>query len=87
MLAGSQNRWLREQATRRKFVRRAVSRFMPGETMEEAMAAAARWRQQDRRGAHAWENVDQAEADEVRDHYLGARPDRPGPRAQRISSS
>jgi proline dehydrogenase len=75
LLAGSQSRWLREQATRRKFVRRAVSRFMPGETMEEAMAAAASVAPQ-KIGAvltRLGENVDQeAEADEVRDHYLGA---------------
>jgi proline dehydrogenase len=75
LLAGSQSRWLREQATRRKFVRRAVSRFMPGETMEEAMAAAAVVAPR-RIGAvltRLGENVDQeAEADEVRDHYLRA---------------
>jgi proline dehydrogenase len=41
LLAGSQSRWLRERATRMAFVRRAVSRFMPGETVEEALAAAA----------------------------------------------
>jgi proline dehydrogenase len=73
LLAGSQSRWLREQATRRKFVRRAVSRFMPGETMEEAMAAAAAVAPR-KIGAvltRLGENVDQeAEADEVRDHYL-----------------
>jgi proline dehydrogenase len=73
MLAGSQSPWLREQATRRKFVRRAVSRFMPGETMEEAMAAAAAVAPR-KIGAvltRLGENVDQeAEADEVRDHYL-----------------
>lgn len=40
LLAGSDNRWLRERAVRVPFVRRAVSRFMPGETVEEALAAA-----------------------------------------------
>jgi proline dehydrogenase len=40
LLAGSENRWLRESAVRYPFVRRAVSRFMPGETAEEALAAA-----------------------------------------------
>ena len=40
LLAASGNRWLAEQATRRRFVRRAVSRFMPGETFDEALAAA-----------------------------------------------
>jgi proline dehydrogenase len=40
LLAGSQSRWLRERATRYGFVRRAVSRFMPGEEPEDALAAA-----------------------------------------------
>jgi proline dehydrogenase len=39
LLAASQNRWLREQAPRYKFVRRNVSRFMPGEKVEDAFAA------------------------------------------------
>src|SRR5438874_12461259 len=39
-LAASQNAWLRHQATRRRFVRRAVARFMPGESADEALAAA-----------------------------------------------
>jgi proline dehydrogenase len=40
ILAGSENPWLRRQATRRRFIRRAVSRFMPGESFEEALTAA-----------------------------------------------
>jgi len=40
LLAGSENRWLRERATKYGFVRRAVSRFMPGETFEEALEAS-----------------------------------------------
>ncbi len=40
LLAGSENRWLRERATKYRFVRRAVSRFMPGETFEEALEAS-----------------------------------------------
>src|SRR3989442_3049093 len=40
LLAGSQSRWLRERAVRLRFVRRAVSRFMPGEDVEAALAAA-----------------------------------------------
>jgi proline dehydrogenase len=40
LLAASSNRWLAEQATRRRFVRRAVSRFMPGERFDDALAAA-----------------------------------------------
>ena len=40
LLAGSENAWLKRQATRRLFVRRAVSRFMPGESVAEALGAA-----------------------------------------------
>jgi len=39
-LWASENRWLRERAVRYPFVRRAVSRFMPGETAEDALAAS-----------------------------------------------
>jgi proline dehydrogenase len=41
LLAGSQNEWLRRQSTKRASVRRAVSRFMPGETADDALRAAA----------------------------------------------
>ena len=41
LLALSTNRWLRERATKTAFVRRSVSTFMPGERLEDAMAAAA----------------------------------------------
>src|SRR5213079_3077055 len=40
LLALSTNRWLRERATKTAFVRRSVSTFMPGERLEDAMAAA-----------------------------------------------
>ncbi len=39
-LWASENRWLRERAVRYPFVRRAVSRFMPGETADDALAAS-----------------------------------------------
>ncbi len=39
LLAASQSHWLRERAPRYKFVRRNVSRFMPGEKAEDAFAA------------------------------------------------
>src|SRR6202162_4084530 len=39
LLAGSESRWLRERAPRYGFVRNAVSRFMPGETVEAALEA------------------------------------------------
>jgi proline dehydrogenase len=74
LLACSQSVWLRERATRTRFVRRAVSRFMPGETAEDALATAQALKQQSigtvftRLG----ENVsDPAEAGHVTEHYLG----------------
>ena len=73
LLAGSQSRWLRERAMRRPFVHRAVSRFMPGEELEDALAAAGVLR---RAGMGAvltrlGENVAaDSEADEVAAHYL-----------------
>ncbi len=39
LLAGSESRWLRERAPRFGFVHKAVSRFMPGETVEAALDA------------------------------------------------
>lgn len=39
LLRASTNRWLAERLPRRRFVRRAVQRFMPGETLEDALAA------------------------------------------------
>ena len=41
LLAGSTNAWLRERATKTAFVRRSVSRFMPGEQIDDAIRAAA----------------------------------------------
>src|SRR5829696_4819428 len=40
LLAASTNTWLRERATRAAFVRRSVRKFMPGERIEDALAAA-----------------------------------------------
>src|SRR5213593_2189182 len=39
-LAASESRWLRERAVKLPFVRRAVSKFMPGETVDDALAAS-----------------------------------------------
>jgi len=41
LLAGSTNPWLRDRATKTAFVRRSVSRFMPGEQIDDALRAAA----------------------------------------------
>ena len=40
LLKGSESRLLAQRLTRRPFVRRAVTRFMPGETADAALAAA-----------------------------------------------
>ncbi len=40
LLAASQSKWLRERAARYRFVHRTVSRFMPGEELDDALAAA-----------------------------------------------
>ncbi len=73
LLAASTNAWLRERATKTAFVMRSVSRFMPGELLDDAMAAAAR---QQARGigailTHLGENLTTADAaEEVTRHYL-----------------
>jgi proline dehydrogenase len=72
-LAGSRSVWLRERAMRYRFVRRSVSRFMPGESLDEALEAT---RQLQEKGASSvltqlGENIaDKAEAEAVRRHYL-----------------
>ena len=69
----STNAWLRERATKTAFVRRSVSTFMPGERLEDAMAAAAA---QQAQGigtifTKLGENLTRAdEAEEVTRHYL-----------------
>ncbi len=73
LLASSQSAWLRRRATRSTFVRRAVSRFMPGETLDHALRAATALRAEGLSAilTHLGENVaDRAEADAVACHYL-----------------
>jgi len=73
LLAASQNTWLRENAVKLPFVRRSVSRFMPGETLDAALSAAQGLLQK-KIGTvftHLGENVaDRDEAYKVADHYL-----------------
>lgn len=73
LLAASQNPWLRDHASHYKFVRKSVSRFMPGETLDDAVAAAENLRSK-RIGTvltHLGENIsDRAEAQQVADHYV-----------------
>jgi proline dehydrogenase len=73
LLAGSTNPWLRDRATKYTFVRRSVSRFMPGEQVDDALRAA---RELQPLGmttilTHLGENLTRAEeAEEVTRHYL-----------------
>ena len=73
LLAASTSPWLRERATKAPSVRRAVSRFMPGERLEDAMLAA---RRQQAQGVatiltHLGENLTRIdEAERVTEHYL-----------------
>jgi proline dehydrogenase len=73
LLAASQNRWLRERASRYAFVRKSVSRFMPGETLGDAIAAARELKKKNIASVltHLGENVfDAKEAEQVAVHYL-----------------
>src|SRR5260370_36212707 len=69
----AQSRWLREQAARYRCVRRTVSRLRRGETVSDALAAAAALREQSIGTifTQLGENVsDLAEAEQVTVHYL-----------------
>lgn len=73
LLAGSTSPWLREQATKRTFVRKSVSRFMPGEQVEDALGAAATLKSEGITTilTHLGENLTRLEeAEEVTQHYL-----------------
>lgn len=74
-LWAARNRWLKERLPRMRFMRRAVRRFMPGETLADALGAAIPLQaagigtMYTRLGENL-ENL--AAADEVAIHYLGA---------------
>jgi proline dehydrogenase len=74
LLKGSESRWLADQMSRRRFVRRATTRFMPGETADDALNAAGSLGE---RGISSiltllGENVDDTEAAaSVTREYLG----------------
>jgi proline dehydrogenase len=73
LLAASTNAWLRDHVTKWAFVRKSVTRFMPGEQIEDALAAA---REQQKLGittilTRLGENLTRAEEfEEVTQHYL-----------------
>ena len=74
-LWAARNRWLKERLPRLRFMKRAVRRFMPGETLEDALAAAlpleaAGIGTMYTRLGENLENL--AAADEVADHYIEA---------------
>jgi proline dehydrogenase len=73
LLAAAQNQWLRHRAANYPFVRRTVSRFMPGETLDDALSAAQTLREK-KIGTvftHLGENIkDPSEAQQVTEHYL-----------------
>jgi len=74
LLAASQNQWLRHRAAHYPFVRRTVSRFMPGETLDDALDAAQilRGKKIGTVFTHLGENIkDGSEAQQVTEHYLG----------------
>ncbi len=69
------NRWLREHLPRYRWVRRSVARFMPGETLDDAIGAATglRERGQPTMFTYLGENVtDLVDAQGVAEHYLDA---------------
>ena len=73
LLAGSTNPWLRDHATKYGFIRRSVSRFMPGERIEDALRAARELSGERITTilTHLGENLTTApEAEEVTQHYL-----------------
>jgi proline dehydrogenase len=73
LLAAARNRWLRDHAKHYSFVRGTVSRFMPGETLDDALGAAQTLREK-KIGTvftHLGENIkDRSEAQRVTEHYL-----------------
>jgi len=73
LLAGSESAWLRRNAPRVWFVRKSVSRFMPGESAEDALRAAAALREQGIGTVftNLGENITEAsQTDKVADHYV-----------------
>jgi len=73
LLWASTNAWMRERAMRTAFVRKSVSKFMPGERIEDAIEAAKKLQPQGLNTilTRLGENLTRIEeAQEVFDHYL-----------------
>lgn len=74
LLRASRSKWLARQASERAFARKAVRRFMPGEELSDALDASASLKAAGFGSVltQLGENLTSlAEADAVRDHYLG----------------
>jgi proline dehydrogenase len=73
LLKASDSAWLREHGVRAPFVRRAVSRFMPGEHVEDMIRTAEELQPTNTVFTRLGENVkDLGEARAVTDHYVNA---------------
>jgi proline dehydrogenase len=73
LLKASESTWLRERAPRYGFMRRTVTRFMPGEDVGDALTASRRLAENGIASVltHLGENIaDRAEAESVAQHYL-----------------
>jgi proline dehydrogenase len=73
LLKGAGSAWLRDRATRYRFVRRGVRRFMPGERIEDAVDAARRLRENGLQSifTRLGENLtNRSDAHLVVDHYI-----------------
>jgi proline dehydrogenase len=75
LLKASESDWLREHATHYRFMRRSVERFLPGESLDDALSAAGRLNESGVFAVltHLGENVKQRrEAEEVTNGYVTA---------------
>jgi proline dehydrogenase len=73
ILMASQSPWMREHAPRYGFMRRTVARFMPGEDVQDALAAARTLASSGIQSVltHLGENItDREEASHITQHYL-----------------
>jgi proline dehydrogenase len=73
LVSASESQWLRDNAPRLGFIRRAATRFLPGENVDDAIAAARRLAQDGITTllTHLGENVrDRAETEAVTRQYL-----------------
>jgi proline dehydrogenase len=73
ILKASQSPWMRQNAPKYAVLRRTVTRFMPGENIEDALRAASQLAEKQVATVvtHLGENIaDRAEAESVTQHYL-----------------